>query len=243
MFHQRHVLVGCSVNHNLGMIRFKYSLQSRLIRDGQNLNLDRHFSTVGDAKFLLHIIGAVLIDIQQDQLLGLHLSQLTAQLRADRATAASDQNDLTPIILRGSCIVDYNGLAEQQLLDVEVAQMASASGGLHSGEVVDLDLIARGLVIFVETLFPLVVGTRQREYHFLYSKILHLMEGCFTFQQHRNTLDRSTGFCFADVHKATGHIYRGGIAQELLGQTDADTTRTDDGDFDLITIQSALADN
>ena len=43
----------------------------------------------------------------------------------------------------GFFIVHRDGLAEQQLLNVEVPEIPFFSGGLHHGEIVDLDLVAR----------------------------------------------------------------------------------------------------
>ena len=56
----------------------------------------------------------------------------------------------------------------------------------------------------------------------------------FAFQQHRDAVDGTTSLFLADIHETARDIVCVCVAQQLLCQIHAHTTRTDDGDLDLL---------
>ena len=101
LFHQRNVLVRGGVNDDLRVIALKNARQGGLLRDGADLDLKVQLAVIRGQEFLLHVVRAVFINIEDDNLLRAHLGQLPTELGANRAAAARDENDLVPIIRAG----------------------------------------------------------------------------------------------------------------------------------------------
>ena len=77
------MLVRRRVDADVGVILLKHPLQAFFIGDADDFHPDVQLALVGEQQTLLQVVGAVLIDIQHNQLLGLHFRQLPAQLRTD----------------------------------------------------------------------------------------------------------------------------------------------------------------
>ena len=124
LFHQRNVLVRGGVDDDLRVIALKNAHQGRLLRDGADLDLKVQLAVIRGQEFLLHVVRAVFINIENDNLFWFHLGQLPAELGADGAAAARDENDLIAVIRAGLFVRDMDRLAEQQIFYIELTQMA-----------------------------------------------------------------------------------------------------------------------
>ena len=224
----------CRVDNNLRAVFIKHTRQCFFVGNGTDLDLQVDFVPVGDFQLLLNIVSAIFVDVQNDNLPGGHLRQLSAQLRADGTAAAGDQNDLVPVIGVGLIVEDRNRFAKQQLLNVKVPEIPLFSCGLHHGIVVDLDLIARLGIGGEEDAFFLVRQIGDGEHHLLHLMLLQCFHSGLIFQQHRNAMDRTPGLLGVDVDEAPGDVGGGSVCQQLLRQRNADTARADDGNFYLV---------
>ena len=72
--------MGRGVDDDLGAIGLKYPLQRCPVGDGADFDAQIQLAAAGDFQLLLDVVGPVLIDIQNDDLLWVHFRQLTAQL-------------------------------------------------------------------------------------------------------------------------------------------------------------------
>ena len=228
------MLVGRRVNHNLGPVPVKYPAQSLPIGNGADFNLQIQGRTIGNPQLLLHIVGAVFVNIQNHNLAGSHFCQLAAHLRADGSAAAGNQDHLVPIENAGLFIGDNHRLAEQQLLNIKFPQIALAAGGLHHRVVVYLDLVACLNISLVQ--FPLFVIAeigygKDNLLDLMPAKLLH---GGFVFHQHGNSVDFSSRLFRTLVHKAPGRIGRVSISQQLFRQVDAHPAGANDGHLDFL---------
>lgn len=108
------MLVGRYIDDDLGIVSGKYPLQSVLIRNGAEFDLQIQAIAIGNFKLLLHIVGTVFVDVKDDNLLGVHLGQLSTKLRTNGVTAASNQHQLVPVIGIGFLFGHGNGFTDEQ---------------------------------------------------------------------------------------------------------------------------------
>ena len=147
LFHQGHMLMCRRMNHNVRVILLHYVGHGLLIADGRYLYAEIQRAAVQQAQLLLQVVNAVFVNIQSDNLRRLHLRQLTAQLAADAASAAGNENDFIFIIAMHQLVINYYGHAEQQLLDVKFPQHTLAMlGHVGHGKIVDLYSVACGFI-------------------------------------------------------------------------------------------------
>lgn len=88
------MLVGSCVENDRGMVGFKNFVQTLLIADGTNQRDNGGLGTVFVAQLGLKLIGAVFVDVKNQQTTGLVAHDLAAKLTADGTAAARDQHDL-----------------------------------------------------------------------------------------------------------------------------------------------------
>ena len=90
--HQRHMLVGRRVEHHRGVVGLKHLVQPLFVPDGADEHGHRDIAAILLLQFHLQLVGAVLVDVKDEQLAGLEPHDLPAQLRADGAAAARHQH-------------------------------------------------------------------------------------------------------------------------------------------------------
>ena len=92
--HQRNVLVGRRVEHDVRPIHLKQAVNFFLISYGGDLHPQVQPVAPYTPQLLLDIISVVLVNIQNDELLGLIFGDLAAKLAADRTATAGHQHGL-----------------------------------------------------------------------------------------------------------------------------------------------------
>ena len=90
--HQRHMLMGRCMEHHSGVVGLKYLVQPLFIPDGTDQHGHGDVAAVLLLQFHQQLVGAVLVDIKDQQLAGPEAHHLAAQLRADGAAAARHQH-------------------------------------------------------------------------------------------------------------------------------------------------------
>ena len=90
--HQRHMLVGRRVEHHRGVVGLKHLVQPLFVPDGADEHGHRDIAAVLLLQFHLQLVGAVLVDVKDEQLARVEAHHLPAQLRADGAAAARHQH-------------------------------------------------------------------------------------------------------------------------------------------------------
>ena len=113
--HQRDVLVCRSMEHHRGVIGIKNLVQTLFIPDRTDQHRDRDIAAVLLLQFHQQLVGAVFIDIKDQQLAGLEAHDLTAQLAADGAAAARYQHRFA-----GKVAGDFVGIQRDLLAGEEV---------------------------------------------------------------------------------------------------------------------------
>ena len=123
--HQRDVLMGRSVEHKLRPVSFHHMVQPDGVTDRADDDLQIQFR-MGAAQLHLNIIGIIFVNIQNNKLLRLRMGDLTAQLAADAPAAAGDQHHLAGNIAHNFIQIDLDGFPAQQVLRIDLAQLADA---------------------------------------------------------------------------------------------------------------------
>ena len=235
-FHQRHMLVRRGVDDNLRMVFPENPLQRLHVGDGANFNPQIQPVAIEDFQLLLHIVGAILVNIEDDDLPRLHLCQLPAQLRADGPAAAGDENHLATVIRLCFFIHDHPRLAEQKLLNVEVAHGALAARRLHGRIIIHLDFAAGLAVALIEGLLLRRVRGGNGENNLLDFQRAQTHKHVFVILEHGNAMNLPAHLFAADVHKAPRQIRCGRVVEQFLRQAHADPPRADDGHLDPLGI-------
>ena len=83
-------------------------------------------------KLLLDVIGVVFIDVEDDEMLRVMGRDLPAELRADGAAAARDEDDLAGELVEDFIHVDFDGLPSEQVFDFDLLE--GADGHFATGE-------------------------------------------------------------------------------------------------------------
>ncbi len=124
VLHQRHMLVRGGVEDHLGPKALEHLMDAVVVthRGDDGLHVERF--AVAALQFLLQVIDGVFIHIQQHQQLGLGFGQLPAQFTADGAAGTSDHHRLALVEGLHVLVLQGNRLAEQQILNIDVAHQA-----------------------------------------------------------------------------------------------------------------------
>ncbi len=94
---------------------------------------DRHVR-VELTQFEPQLVEARLVDLDEEQLRGPQLHRLAAELRADRPGRAGDGDDLAGDRPADLLDVDRGGLAPEEVLDLDFAQVGEADAALLDDE-------------------------------------------------------------------------------------------------------------
>ena len=120
--HQRHVLVRRSMEHHRGVVGIKYLVQTLFIPDRADKHRDRDIAAVLLLQFHQQLVGAVFIDIKDEQLAGLEAHDLTAQLAADGTAAARYQHRFAGKVAGNFVGIQRDLLAGEEVGGVQLAE-------------------------------------------------------------------------------------------------------------------------
>ena len=127
-----------------------------------------------------------------------------------------------------------DGLAEEQILHVELAQMPLLSGGLHDGVVIYLDLISGGGIAGVEVALFLLAQVLDGENDLLHLKAAELLDGVLVLHHDGDAVNFAPGLFRIAIDKAARGIGRVRVSEELFGEVHAHAPGADDGDLDFL---------
>jgi len=77
-------------------------------------------------QILLNVVSVIFVDVEDDKLFRLVNGDLTAQLTADRASPACDENDLAADVACDAVHVDRDRITFQEVLNPDVTKLADA---------------------------------------------------------------------------------------------------------------------
>ena len=128
--HQRDMLVGRRMEHDVRAIHLKQAVNFFLISHGGDLHPQVQPIAPYTPQLLLDIISIVFVNIQNDELLGLIFGDLTAKLAAD-GTAAGHQNGLTLQEIRQDRRVQLDRLSAKQIFHLHILHRRHAHLAVH----------------------------------------------------------------------------------------------------------------
>ena len=115
VLHEGHVLVGGRVVNDLGAVCVEHLEDAAAVPDGADEG-DQLQVGVVVLELQLNIVGVVLVDVEDDELLGIVGRDLPAELAADGAAAAGNQHPLAMDEVEDLPHVRLDGLPAQQVL-------------------------------------------------------------------------------------------------------------------------------
>ena len=122
MLHKRNMLMCCRMAYKVGVILFENVVYSCFIANRADEHLEVKVG-MGALELHLNIVGIILVDIENNKLLGVQVSCLTAQLAADAAAAAGDQNRLVPHIACNLIHIHLDAVTAQQVLNADLSHL------------------------------------------------------------------------------------------------------------------------
>ena len=132
VLHQRNMLMCCCVINHIRTVGFEHLIDSSAVPD----RTDQHFQIqlgVFIPQFQANGMGIIFINIENDQLLGIVLGDLSAKLAADRSAAARYQNDLALNEAVNLIHIYLDRLTTQQVLNGHILQGFGCDILVHHG--------------------------------------------------------------------------------------------------------------
>ena len=231
--HERHVLVGRRVQHDIRRVVPEDLLDPGPVADIRDLDPEVQRVPVADPELLLDIVGAVLVDIQDDQPLRLAAGDLAGQLRADGAAAAGDHDLLAPVPGHGLLAQELADGTVQQVLDGKIVDLAAAAVvGAEHRKIVGLDVEAHALVEIIELVAALLGHVRKGEHHALHLVLPQPAVQISLSGEHRHAVDLPADLVPVDIHEADRFVDGLRVAGELIRQHGAYAAGAHYGDLD-----------
>ena len=241
MLHQRHVLVRGGVEYDIGTIAIKDLVEPRGVAHGANLHGQFEVVSVEHTQLLLDLVGIVLIDVENHKLARRAAGDLTAQLRADGAAAARDENGLIGIEPSGTRVFKVDRLAEQDILDLELADLPHVRRWfvvLHQ-RVAELNLAAEPGIVVIKPHQEVAVvrGDRHDDRFDLFGvdALRTLLDAV-----DRYSADVFSDFCYVLVDEEHRLILRIRVALQVVSQIGSDVSCADDGNGAAVPRQFIL---
>ena len=116
------MLVRRRVEDHRGMIRLEYLVQTLFVADGADEHRDRDVPAILLLQLHQQLVGAVLVDIKDEQFAGLKAHHLTAELAADGTAAARDEDGLAGQVAGDLLHVQRDFLAGEEIGGVQLAE-------------------------------------------------------------------------------------------------------------------------
>ena len=120
--HERHMLVRSGMIDDIRTVLVENPVDALLIPDRCNQHHQIQIRIFA-AQLLLHVIRAVLIDINQNQLPRMMSRNLPAKLRADGAAAAGDTDHLSLHIADDGIQIDLHRVPSQKVLHLNIVKL------------------------------------------------------------------------------------------------------------------------
>ena len=120
--HQRHMLVGRCMEHHSGVVGLKHLVQPLFIPDGADQHGHRDVAAVLLLQFHQQLVGAVLVDIKDQQLAGPEAHHLAAELAANGAAAARHQHGLAGEVAGDLLVVQRDLITGEEIGGVQLTE-------------------------------------------------------------------------------------------------------------------------
>ena len=120
--HQRHVLVRGGVEDDGGVKFRKQRVQFALVADGADAHEDGAVRPVALPELAFQLVGAVFVDVEDDEQFRLKAHHLPADLRADGAAAAGDQHHLAGQIAADGVHIQRHFVAGEEVRGIDLAE-------------------------------------------------------------------------------------------------------------------------
>ena len=120
--HQRDVLVRGGVEYDRRVVGFKNLVQTFFVADRTNQGQDGRCRAVPPAQLGFQLVGAVFVNVKNQEPPGLVAHDLAAKLAADGTAAAGDQHDFVVQIFRDLGVVQLNFIAGKKVRRVQFAE-------------------------------------------------------------------------------------------------------------------------
>ena len=202
-FHQRHMLVGSCMEHNGWMIGFKHFIQTLDIADGADQRDNVDICTVFIAQLHFQLVGAIFVNIENQQLARAVAHDLAAQLTADGAAAARDQNHLVMQVFRDLGAVQLHFIAGKKVRGVQFTQTCHhrLAVGIHRLRVRQHPHAAMGGVAQVDYFVQALAFQRGDGDDDLHNMVLaHQFRDIRNGAAHRHALHAQAFFCQVVIH-------------------------------------------
>ena len=233
------MLVRGGVKHDVRPQVAENVIQPIHIPNGGNDDLQVQLFAIFADQLLLHVVGVVFVNIQNGQLFRVQGCDLPAQLRADRAAAAGDQHSLPLVKRSGLGILHLDGVAEQQILDAEVPQLALLGGRVvlrSGGVVVNLHGAAGIAIALIQLLLALHRQIRQGNNDLPHFHLFQKIHGAVALGIDGHAVHRLADLLGVGVYEAHRHIPRPRIAEKLVCQRSAHIAGAHNGYLHLIQL-------
>ena len=132
VFHEGDVLVRGGVKNDGGVVGFEEGFHAGFVADGADDGFDVRVGVVA-GEFHLDVVEVVFVDVEDDEGFGVVGDDLAAKFGADGATAASDEDDLAVDEVLDAAVVEFDGVAREEVFDFHLAE--GAEGALADDEV------------------------------------------------------------------------------------------------------------
>ena len=115
--------MSCCVENEVGLIFFKDLIDPEIITHRSDKRCKIELAAVFHDKLLLYLIGAVLVNINYDDLFRLILCDLAHKLRTDASAAAGNKAGLSPDEVLYVLVVEFYRLSSEKVLDLDVVYL------------------------------------------------------------------------------------------------------------------------
>ena len=232
VFHQGHVLVGCCVVNHVRAVGGEDLVKTAAVSHGAN-ECDKVEGGVFVFQLQLDVIGVILVDIEDDELLGIVSGNLAADLAADGAAASRDEDDLA--LEEGVDFIhaDLDGLTAEKVFNGHVFEGGDTNlvsdELIHARELLDF---AAGLRADVEDFTPVLrLGRGNGEKDFVDFIFFHGGEDTLSAADDAHTVNEAVPLVGVIVNNgAYGVLGVGFTVEDVTENHLPGTARTDEED-------------
>ena len=218
VLHERHVFMGCRMVNDLRMIGIEHLEDPAAVPDGADEGDQLQIRIVG-LEFQLDIVSVVLIDIENDELLGVMGCDLPAKLAADGSAAAGDQYPLAVNEMEDLPHVRLNGFPAQQVLHGHVLHGRHGDLGrhqlIHTGQLLEFAIRVAADIQNIPLVHSGCAGDSQKD--LVHMELLHVDQDVVPAAHYGNALQVSAPFVGIVVDDAD-HLVFGARHQTHVSQ-------------------------